>query len=132
MRTHVFAAALVLLAPLALFASACKHAGSQKLEGRWKGTRAEGTSADQQLNANAFANATEIIARADQIAVTTPLSRPIQATYTVDSEDKNTVVIHTDKDGASSRETFTFSDDGNTMTWKVDPGRSITFTRVGR
>ena len=117
-----------------LFASGCKHPGSQKLTGRWKGSKADGVSADQQMNANVFASGTEIIAKDDQIAVTTPIGKPVQATYTVDSEDKTSVTIHTDKDGPAQRETFTFSDDGNTMTWKVDPGsgRTITFARVSR
>ncbi len=125
MRTLVVAAALL------CFCSGCKH-GSQRLEGRWKGTKADGVGSEQQINANVFATGTEIIAKGDQIAVTTPLGKPMQATYTVDSEDKNTVVIRTDKDGPNARETFTFTDDGNTMTWKIDAGRSMTFTRIGR
>ena len=125
---------LVLAAVLLFVASGCKHAGSAKLEGRWKGTKADGVASDQQINANVFATGTEIIARGDQIAVTTPIGKPVQATYTVDSEDKTSVTIHTDKDGPAQRETFTFSDDGNTMTWKVDPGsgRTMTFARVSR
>jgi hypothetical protein len=121
-------AALVLFVVLLL---ACKRAGSQKLEGRWRGTKSEGSSPDQQPNATAFATGTEIIARGDQIAVTTPAGKPIQATYVVDLEDARSVVIHTDKDGPSARETFTFTDDGKQMTWRVDQGRTITFQRVG-
>ncbi len=125
---------VLLAAAILLVASGCKHPGSQKLEGRWKGTKADGVATEQQINANVFASGTEIIARGDQIAVTTPAAKPLQATYTVDSEDKNSVTIHTDKDGPAQRETFTFTDDGNTMTWKVDPGsgRTLTFTRVSR
>ncbi len=125
---------LVLAAALLFVASGCKHPGSPKLEGRWKGTKADGVASEQQINANVFATGTEIIARGDQIAVTTPAGKPVQATYTVDSEDKTSVTIHTDKDGPAQRETFTFSEDGNTMTWKVDPtaGKTITFTRVTR
>ena len=110
----------------------CKHPGSLKLEGRWRGTKADGVAPDQQINANVFATGTEIIARGDQIAVTTPVGKPVQGTYVVDNEDKNTVIIHTDKDGPTARETFTFTDDGKTMTWRVDGARSITFQRIGK
>jgi hypothetical protein len=131
MRTGHAAAAAALV--LLLHLVACKHPGSQKLEGRWRGTRAEGGPPDQQTNATAFATGTEIIARGDQIAVTTPAGKPIQATYFVDVEDARSVVIHTDKDGPGARETFTFTDDGKQMTWRVDQGqgRTITFQRVG-
>jgi hypothetical protein len=122
----VFATACVLLA------SGCKSPGSPKLEGRWKGTKTDGVASEQQINANVFATGTEIIARGNQIAVTTPIGKPVQATYFVDSEDKTSVVIHTDKDGSAVRETFTFADEGNTMTWKIDGTRTMTFTRIAR
>jgi hypothetical protein len=121
---------LVAAALLALLAGGCKHAGSAKLEGRWRGMKADGVPAEQQVVANVFATGTEIIAKGDQIAVTTPVGKPVQGTYFVDSEDKNSVVIHTDKDGPSAHETFTFTDDGRMMTWKVDAIRTITFQRV--
>jgi hypothetical protein len=129
MRKLALAAALMLLSSLPVLVG-CKHPGSQKLEGRWRGTKAEGVPPDQQTNASVFAMGTEIMARGDQIAVTTPAGRPIQATYFVDNEDARTVVIHTDKDGPGARETFTFTDDGRQMTWRVDSGRTITFQRI--
>src|SRR5712675_2403095 len=74
MRKLVAAVALVVLA------SGCKHPGSAKLEGRWRGMKADGVPADQQINGNVFATATEIIAKGDQIAVTTPVGKPVQGT----------------------------------------------------
>lgn len=122
-------ASLAFLAALAL--GGCGHKGSKKLEGTWRGQKADGVGADVQAQANGFATGTQLVAKGDQIAITTPAAKPSQATYTVDNEDKTTVVIHTDRDGPNHTETFTFSDDGKTMIWRLDPQRSITFTRVG-
>jgi len=133
MRAKSAVLVLTLVAALAASAAACKRssAGSAKLEGRWRGTRADGVTAPEaQLPATVFATGTEIIARGNQIAVTTPSGKPQQATYFVDSEEKNSVVIHTDKDGPAARETFMFSDDGKTMMWRIDERRSIVFQRI--
>ncbi len=111
-----------------LFAVGCKHSGSQKLEGRWKGQKAEGVPDTVQVSANSFATATEIVAQGNQIAIQTPGGRNPAATYTVDKEDATTLVIHTDRDG--STETFTFNEKADTMVWKIDDRRSITFKKV--
>jgi len=42
---------------LAILATSCKHPGSAKLEGRWRGTRAEGVGPAVQEAANTFATA---------------------------------------------------------------------------
>jgi hypothetical protein len=118
--------ALVLALPMA---TACKHPGSAKLEGRWRGTRAEGVSPAMQEVANAFALQTEIIARGDKITVSTPAAKGQQAVYVVDDENKTTVVLHTDKDGVANKETFAFSDEGKTMTWRLGEGRTIIFQK---
>ncbi|MDB4938287.1 MAG: hypothetical protein JWP87_5259 [Labilithrix sp.] len=106
----------------------CKHSGS-KLEGHWRGTRADGVSAAQDA-ANAFATSTEITARGNVITVSTPSSKGQQGTFVVDSENANTVVLHTDKDGPANKETFAFSDDGKTMVWRLGEGRTITFQKI--
>jgi len=128
-RKLVLGLALTMLGSVAT-ASGCKHPGSAKLEGHWRGTRAEGVEPRVQDAANAFALGTEIIARGNQITVSTPQSRGQQGTYTVDDENKTTLVLHTDKDGANAKETFTFSDDGRTMTWRLGEGRTIVFTKL--
>ena len=104
----------------------CKHPGS-KLEGHWKGTSGESPGA--QVAANAFATQTEITAKGTTITITTPGSKPVAATFVVDSENASTVVVHTDKDGAANKETFGFTDDAKTMTWRMGEGRTITFQR---
>jgi uncharacterized protein (TIGR03067 family) len=107
----------------------CKHPSS-KLEGHWKGTRAEGVGAGAQDAANAFATQTEITAKGTTITITTPGAKPQAATFVIDSENPSTVVVHTDKDGAEKKETFGFADEGKTMVWRLGEGRSITFQRV--
>lgn len=108
----------------------CKHPGSAKLEGHWRGTRAEGVGPAAQESANAFATQTEITARGNAITVSTPQSKGQQGTYVVDDENKSTLVLHTDKDGPAARETFSFSEDGRTMTWRLGEGRSIVFQKI--
>jgi hypothetical protein len=114
---------------IAVSAMACKHPGSAKLEGRWKGTRADGVSPAVQDAANSFALGTEIVARGNQITVTTPAAKGQTSTYVVDDENKTTVVLHTEKDGVQAKETFSFGDDPKTMTWRLGEGRTIIFQK---
>jgi hypothetical protein len=107
----------------------CKHLGSQKLEGHWKGQKSEGIAPTVQLAGDTFAQGTEIIAQGNQIAIQTPAGRNTPATYVVDKEDATTLVIHTDRDG-NVAETFTFNEKADVMVWKIDAQRSITFKRV--
>ena len=118
------------LALVILGVAACKRSGSAKLEGRWRGTRAEGVTPTVQEAANTFATQTEIVARGNLITITTPGSKGQQATFTVDDENKTTLVVHTDKDGLANKETFAFSDEGRTMTWRLGEGRTIVFTKL--
>lgn len=105
----------------------CRHPGSAKLEGRWKGLRAEGVGTDVLPSANAFAAASEILVRGDEITFSTPSARNVRATYVVDKEDASSVILHTDKDSTS--ETFDFKD-AKTLSWRVDDKRSIIFKKV--
>jgi len=126
---------LVALVSLAL-ASGCKHPGSARLEGRWRGTRAEGVGPAVQEAANTFATQTEIVARGNLITISTPppfgapATKGQQATYVIDDENKTTVVLHTDKDGLANKETFAFGEDGKSMTWRLGEGRTIIFTKL--
>lgn len=122
----------VAVAVAALGLVACRHPGSAKLEGRWRGVRAEGVFAtvEAQGQANGFAMTTEIIAKGDQILISTASNKNQQATYTVDAESEREVTIHTDRDGPTGKETFSFSDDGKSMTWKIDPTRGIVFQKI--
>ena len=115
---------------VATTSAGCKHPGSAKLEGRWRGTRAEGVSPQVQDAANNFAMQTEILSRGNLITITTPGAKGQQAPYVVDDEKGPIVVLHTEKDGAANKETFQFADDGKTMTWRLGEGRSILFQKV--
>lgn len=110
------------------FVAGCKHQGSAKLEGHWRGQKAEGVAESVQLSTNVFAGSAEIFAHNDQIVVQTAAGRPPAATYTVDKEDATTLVIHTDRDRTT--ETFVFDPVTGSMTWKVDATRSIVFHKV--
>ena len=130
MRKFVLALTIGLTSAMAMAAIGCKHPGSAKLEGRWKGVRAEGVGPAVQDAANAFATQTEITARGNVITVSTPQSKGQQGTYVVDDENKTTVVLHTDKDGPANKETCGFSEDGKTMTWRLGEGRTIVFQKT--
>jgi len=129
-RKLVLALTIGLTSAMAMGTIGCKHPGSAKLEGRWKGVRAEGVGPAVQDAANAFATQTEITARGNVITVSTPQSKGQQGTYVVDDENKTTVVLHTDKDGPANKETFGFSEDGKTMTWRLGEGRTIVFQKT--
>ena len=121
MRTLVLTATLIILA-------ACKPSGSKRLEGHWRGIRAEGVDPGAQSSATAFATSTEIIAQGNQIAIQTQAGRSPTATYFVDRDEGTTLVIHTDRDPAT--ETFTFSEKADQMVWRIDQSHTITFRRV--
>ena len=123
MRKFVLA---VSLSALAALACGCKHPGA-KLEGRWRGTRASGVTPAVQDAASAFATQTEIVARGRLISVTTPTSKAPPTNFIVDEETKTKLVLHADKDGA--KETFTFADDGKTMSWRVGDNAAIVFAK---
>lgn len=116
---------LVLACALAL-AGCNKGATSAKLEGRWRGVRVEGVSPEHQAAANAFASGTELIARSNQIGISTPTQKGLQTSYGVESESKSVVVIRTEQDGT---QTLAVSDDGRTMTWSLDERRRMIFQK---
>lgn len=100
--------------------------GSAKLEGHWKGVRADGVDPVVANSGLTFALSTEIYAKGNQITISTP-SQKTSGTYAVETEDKTSLVIRSDRD--PTPETFTFAD-ANTMSWRIDPNRSIVFQRV--
>jgi hypothetical protein len=110
-------------------AMGCNHPGSAKLEGHWRGTRAEGVPPGAQEAANTFALQSEIVARGDKLTVSTPGGKGQPTTYVVDDENKTTLVLHTDKDGVTNKETFAFSEEGKTMTWRLGEGRALIFQK---
>jgi hypothetical protein len=116
----------VLGATLALV-SGCHGDGAARLQGTWHGVRAEGVAADALASANAFALGTELDVKGDALVVTTP-SDTQSGRYRVVKQDRTTLVITTDKDGADAPQTFVFVDD-KTLRWVVLEGKAIVFVR---
>jgi hypothetical protein len=105
----------------------CHGGGAARLPGKWHGVRAEGVTPETVAAANAFAGATELEVKGDAITVTTPKDKQ-SGRYKVVKQDKTTLVITTDKDGADDPQTFTFVDD-KTLRWAVLDGKSIVFAK---
>ena len=117
-----------MLGALALLALAsCGGGGSTRLQGRWRGVRADGVSSEALAAANAFAVGTELEVKGDSITVTTPKDKQT-GRYKVMKQDKATLVITTDRDGPNDPQTFTFVDD-KTVRWAVLEGKSILFSK---
>jgi hypothetical protein len=107
--------------------SGCHGDGAARLQGTWHGVRAEGVAADALASANAFALGTELDVKGDALVVTTP-SDTQSGRYRVVKQDRTTLVITTDKDGADVPQTFVFADD-KTLRWVVLEGKTIVFAR---
>jgi hypothetical protein len=125
-RLRTFARASALGAAVAL-GTGCHGEGAARLQGTWRGVRTEGVAADAVAAANAFAQATELDVKGDSLTVTTPKDTQ-SGRYRVVKQDRTTLVISTDKDGAEAPQTFVFVDD-RTVRWAVLEGRSIIFAR---
>jgi hypothetical protein len=122
-----FSVLLALALGAVLAASGCKKSGSPRLEGHWRGSKAEGVTSDVQAAANTFALDTELDVKGEAISVRTPKGKQ-SGKFKVVREDKKSVVIITDADGPKDEQTFTF-DDERTMRWKVVEGKTISFHR---
>jgi hypothetical protein len=124
---HVRLPRTLLLAALAAGALACSGSGSKRLQGKWRGLRAEGVAVASQAAANAFATGMTLEVSGDSITVTTPHDKQA-GRYKVVREDKSTLVVTTDKDGPKEPQTFTFVDD-KTLKWLVMDGEQIVFAK---
>lgn len=116
-------AALVTLILLA----GCHKGGSPRLEGKWRGAKAEGILPASQAAANQFAMDTEVEFVGDQVTVRIPGSK-LADKYTVVREDKRSIMIQTDKDGPNDLQTFTF-DTERSMRWQILPGMTVSFSK---
>jgi len=119
--------AVLFVLVLALGAVGCRPTGAARLEGKWRGVKAEGVAAESQGPANAFAAQMELEVKGENIAVVSGKEKQ-EGKFKVVKEDKTTLVISTDKDGPDDKQIFTFVDD-RTMKWHVLEGKTITFTR---
>ncbi len=112
---------------LAAAAAGCHGDGAPRLQGHWRGVRAEGVSVESIAAANAFATGTELEVKGDSITITTPKDKQ-SGRYKVVRQDKTTLVVTTDKDGPDDPQTFTFVDD-KTVRWAVVEGKAIVFSK---
>ncbi len=120
-------AVAILLVGGASLGAGCRHAGPSRLEGHWRGVRAEGVLPEAQAAANAFAAGVELDVRGDSITVSTPKDKQ-SGRFHVVREDKNRLVLTTEKDGPDEPQSFTFADT-KTMKWSVLEGKTIVFVR---
>jgi hypothetical protein len=118
---------LPLVLVLAVAAAGCRPTGAARLEGKWRGLRAEGVAPETQASANAFAAQMEIDVKGENISVATAAGK-LDSKFRVVKEDKSSLVIVTDKDGADDKQTFTFVDE-RTMKWQAFEGKTIIFAR---
>jgi hypothetical protein len=107
--------------------TACGGKGSSRLEGRWRGVRAEGVAPEAQNSADDFAKATSLEFKDDTLTMKSPKQSQTDR-YRVEREDKVSIVIVTTKDGVGDPQTFMFSD-AKTFKWNVQSGRSIVFAK---
>ena len=121
------AALIAVLVTLAAGASGCKKAGSPRLEGKWRGSKAEGILPSAQQTANQFAMDTELTFEGDTVTVHTNDGKQT-AKYKVVREDKRSIIIETDRDGPNDQQTFTFDSD-RTMRWQIMPGKTVSFAK---
>ena len=120
-------AGVVLVAVVCAVAAGCGQ-GSSRLSGRWHGARAEGVTPDTLLAANAFAAKMQLEVDGDVMVVTTATAKQ-NCHYKIAREEKDKLVITTDKDGPKDELVFTFID-AKTMRWVVTPdGKSIVFVK---
>jgi hypothetical protein len=126
-RVGLATLARVGLATLALAVASCAFGGSPRLQGHWRGVRAEGVAGETANIANAFAEGMELEIRGESISVTTG-GQLQTGRYRVIREDANAVVMATDTDGPADPQTFTFQN-ADTLRWAVLPGKAIVFTR---
>jgi hypothetical protein len=111
----------------AFLGSACGRAGCPRLEGRWRGVRAERASGETPTAAAAFARGTVLEVSGDTMRVTTP-NETQSGHYRVVYENDATVTIATDTDGPDVPQTFTFEGAGS-IRWLAAEGESIVFAK---
>jgi hypothetical protein len=106
--------------------TACGSKGSARLEGSWKGLRAEGVLPHQQAAADSYALGTAFEFKGENVTLKSPKSSSTTR-YKVEKDEGSTIVIRGDKD-AKDPQTFTFIDP-KTFRWSTAPGQSLVFTK---
>jgi hypothetical protein len=108
----------------------CQKTASERLLGKWRGTKADGVVPDAQGAANDAARGMELEFKKDVVTIRPAKEKdPLTARYFVLREDRRSVVVVTEKDGARDEQTITLDSD-DVMRWQVLQGKTITFERV--
>ncbi len=108
----------------------CQKTASERLLGKWHGTKADGVVSDVQGPANDAARGMELEFKKDVVTIRPAKDKdPLTARYFVLREDRRSVVVVTEKDGARDEQTITLDSD-DLMRWQVLQGKTITFERV--
>jgi hypothetical protein len=130
MRPSRFAAHRALIFALFTFgAFGCQKTASERVIGKWHGVKADGVIADVQPAANEAANGMQLEFKKDVVVIRPAKDKdPLTARYIVLREDRRSVVVVTEHDGARDEQTLTLDDD-DTMRWQVLQGKTITFER---
>jgi hypothetical protein len=106
---------------------ACGGKGAARLEGKWRGIRAEGVPPESQTTADDFARATSLEFKDESISIKSPHEAQT-GRYRIEKEDKTSITLVTDKDGTRDPQKFVFID-AKTFKWTVVEGRVIVFAK---
>jgi hypothetical protein len=110
--------------------SGCQKTASERILGKWHGAKADGVVPEMQPLANEAASGMELEFKKDVVTIRPAKDKdPMTARYVVLREDKRSVVVVTEGDGARDEQTLTLDDDA-TMRWQVMQGKTITFNRT--
>ncbi|MFO0671867.1 MAG: hypothetical protein U0235_19965 [Polyangiaceae bacterium] len=121
--------AAILCFALSAAVAGCQKTASERLVGKWHGVKAEGVLPDLQQSANEAAQGMELEFKKDTVTLRAAKDKdPMASKYVVLREDKRSVVLVTEQDGAANEQTLTLDDD-TTMRWQVLQGKTITFNR---
>lgn len=115
---------VAILLVCALVASGCKGSGA-RLEGKWRGDKAQGVPPRAQTAADGFASGVELEFKGDQVTVIRAGERG-QGKFRVVKDEPAAIVISTDNPPA----TFTFAVvNDHTLKWAIAGEQSITLQR---
>ena len=113
------------------FACGCQKTASERLVGKWHGIKAEGVVPEAQQAANEAATGIDVEFKKDVVMIKPARDRdPMTSPYVVLKEDRRSVIVVTEHDGARDEQTLTLDTD-DLMRWQVLPGKTVTVERVG-
>lgn len=122
-RAPSFLLALVCLTLL----GACKS-GSPRLEGHWKGAKAEGVPIEQEAAATQYAQSLELWFKGDSLTVQSAGTKRA-GNFKVVKDEPDQVTIKSSFAGVEQPEVFVIVD-ANTVRWTVAQGRMVSLKKT--